>query len=1177
MCSQLISNNGGIPVKIKMPVIAIMILAALLMVFLGWDTVSAYSADSDPQGDVLYVKPDAGGACASWTDACDLQKALSDAQAGDQIWVAAGIYKPTTIDDQNAYFYLKSGITLYGGFYGTEASLSQRDWQSNPTILSGEIGDPAILTDNSRIILAVYDGSYGIVADGFSIQNGYNTDNASGLYAYNSQGTFSNLILTNNTANQGGAINFTNGKPKLVNVTILENHASWGGGLYLTNVDATLTDVTISNNSATMEGGGVYSTGGNISLTRVTISGNSAVRSGGGFYAYDTDSILTDVSFLNNTASSYEASIYYGGGGMFNFGPEGIGNQNSVTLNNVLFSGNSSADDGGGLYNLRIVSELTNVTFTGNHANRGGALSNSIVSYANLTNVTFTDNSITPANPQYGGAIFNFSTSTVTITNTILWGNSVPQLTNSSATATISYSDVQGGCSSIPGTTCSNSIDANPLLNALANNGGFTQTQALSANSPAIDTGDSLNCPSKDQRGYYRPINGDSIPGARCDMGAYEYDSFLLTGPILYADSAAQGHCTAWSDTCDLQTALDHAEPGWEIWVKHGIHKPTFVVDIADPRTATFLMKPGVAIYGGFLGNETDFSERDWQANLTTLSGEIGSTGISDNTYHVVSSNGLDDTAVLDGFTITLGNANGTSDSDKQGGGMRNYQSSPTISHVTFLRNEALLGGGMYNFQSAPGFNQVTFYKNRVLGTDSCGGGLVNDASSPTLTEAIFEQNTAAGNGAGICNRNASNPSINQVLFIGNDAEYFGGGIASYNYSNPNLSNVTFTANRARNLFGGAIFNDTHSIATITNATIYQNIATSGAGIYNNQSSQSIVRNSILWANQPENISNDTPNSSATVSYSDIDQDSFAGSNGNIRVDPKLLALDDNGGFSRTLALRSDSLAIDTADPSVCVLVDERGYARPIDGNSNGIALCDMGAFEYGSLATSFALNITKVGNGTVSISPEKSKYLWGDIVTLTPTPGTNYGFAGWSGDVTSAENPLTVTIHGDTNITANFIQTDFTLTVQVDPVGSGTVSRTPDYLTYQNGDEVTLTPTTNPGWTFSHWTGAVVTDNKLTITGDTTVTAHFSPIEYTLTVQVDPADSGTVSRSPDSATYHYGDVITLTPNVNPGWIFSHWTGPVASDNTLTIMGDTLVTANFMQIDYQIYLPLTMK
>ncbi len=150
-------------------------------------------------------------------------------------------------------------------------------------------------------------------------------------------------------------------------------------------------------------------------------------------------------------------------------------------------------------------------------------------------------------------------------------------------------------------------------------------------------------------------------------------------------------------------------------------------------------------------------------------------------------------------------------------------------------------------------------------------------------------------------------------------------------------------------------------------------------------------------------------------------------------------------------------------------------------------------------------------------------------------------------------------------------------MTVQVDPADSGTVSRSPDDLIYQNGDEVTLTPTTNPGWTFSHWTGAVVTDNKLTITGDTTVTAHFSPIEYTLTVQVDPADSGTVSRNPDSVTYHYGDEITLTPIANPDWTFSHWTGPVASDNTLTIMGDTLVTANFMKSDYQIFLPLTMK
>jgi hypothetical protein len=81
--------------------------------------------------------------------------------------------------------------------------------------------------------------------------------------------------------------------------------------------------------------------------------------------------------------------------------------------------------------------------------------------------------------------------------------------------------------------------------------------------------------------------------------------------------------------------------------------------DPGDPRTATFQMKSGVALYGGFSGTETARNQRDWAANVTILSGDIGAEGDnSDNSYHVVTANNTDASAVLDGFTISGGNAN---------------------------------------------------------------------------------------------------------------------------------------------------------------------------------------------------------------------------------------------------------------------------------------------------------------------------------------------------------------------------------------------------------------------------------------------------------------------------------------------------------------------------------------
>ena len=138
---------------------------------------------------------------------------------------------------------------------------------------------------------------------------------------------------------------------------------------------------------------------------------------------------------------------------------------------------------------------------------------------------------------------------------------------------------------------------------------------------------------------------------------------------VRYAKPAASGtgDCSSWANACTLQTALTGAVSGDEIWVAAGTHKPTTGTD----RTATFQLKNGVAVYGGFAGTETARGQRNPAANLTILSGDIDNndsqtpiitdlttvTGNTTNSYHVVTgATG----ATLDGFTITAGNANGS-------------------------------------------------------------------------------------------------------------------------------------------------------------------------------------------------------------------------------------------------------------------------------------------------------------------------------------------------------------------------------------------------------------------------------------------------------------------------------------------------------------------------------------
>ncbi|MDZ7796699.1 MAG: hypothetical protein U5N56_06510 [Candidatus Marinimicrobia bacterium] len=144
-------------------------------------------------------------------------------------------------------------------------------------------------------------------------------------------------------------------------------------------------------------------------------------------------------------------------------------------------------------------------------------------------------------------------------------------------------------------------------------------------------------------------------------------------------------------------------------------------------------MKNDVAIYGGFEGTEDllsfDFDNRDFESNETVLSGYIYYSMFNIiECYHVFyhpSALALDETAILDGFTVTGGKADG-SYPHSYGAGMYNYSCSPTIKNVKFDQNTAAqMGGGMYNYYASPHVSNVTFSSNSVTGQNSVGGGCI--------------------------------------------------------------------------------------------------------------------------------------------------------------------------------------------------------------------------------------------------------------------------------------------------------------------------------------------------------------------------------------------------------------------------------------------------------------------
>ncbi|MBE3136418.1 MAG: right-handed parallel beta-helix repeat-containing protein, partial [Thermoplasmata archaeon] len=257
-----------------------------------------------------------------------------------------------------------------------------------------------------------------------------------------------------------------------------------------------------------------------------------------------------------------------------------------------------------------------------------------------------------------------------------------------------------------------------------------------------------------------------------------------------------------------------------------------------------------------------------------------------------------------------------------------------------------------------------------------------------------------------------------------------------------------------------------------------------------------------------------------------------------------------------------------TADPSWTF----SHWSGDLVGSTNPAPLTITGDMNVEATFTQneYTLTITIVGSGNVLKVPDQTTYPWGTVVQLTANADPGWHFDHWSGDLSGAINPTTITIDGNKAVTATFTQNEYTLTITT--VGSGSVAIVPDQATYHYGDVVQLTATANPGWSFGQWSGALsgsLNPASITIDGDKAVTATFTQIEYTLTVTT--VGSGSVVLLPDQATYHYGDSVQLTANADVGWSFSQWSGDLSGSlnpATITIDGNKAVTATFTQNEY---------
>ncbi len=303
-------------------------------------------------------------------------------------------------------------------------------------------------------------------------------------------------------------------------------------------------------------------------------------------------------------------------------------------------------------------------------------------------------------------------------------------------------------------------------------------------------------------------------------------------GTVIYVDANAPDCNSLYKGSswqCPykyLQDAMEDANSSYcceEIWVAAARYKPdsnSANPDGTGERSATFRLINNIAIYGGFPPGGGMWEDRDPNMYETILSGDIGFIGNDDdNSYHVVTGSGTNKTALLEGFTITAGSANGSYPHDSGGGMYNYYYSDPTVINCIFSGNSADSGGGMYNgYYSDPIVINCIFSGNSA---DS-GGGMYNyDHSDPLVSNCLFIGNSAGNNGGGICNYSYSSPRITNCTLNGNTAS-FGGGVYNYSFSNPTVTNCILWAN------GSQIYNGFNSYPTVIYSDIQAGWSSAG-------------------------------------------------------------------------------------------------------------------------------------------------------------------------------------------------------------------------------------------------------------------------------------------------------------------------------------------------------------
>lgn len=330
-------------------------------------------------------------------------------------------------------------------------------------------------------------------------------------------------------------------------------------------------------------------------------------------------------------------------------------------------------------------------------------------------------------------------------------------------------------------------------------------------------------------------------------------------------------------------------------------------------------------------------------------------TAIDDNVTTSGNGGGL---FIAGGTDVTItGTAEGAASISRNlapigGGALVTNTGSLTVTNVTLDDNNSFGPvGGLFHTGGTTTTISGSRIRNNLASGGFVGGVGHGGTDAFTIEDSIIEGNSITGGaGAGVLNISDTDTFLTRSLVTGNSADGAGGGVAHVGPTKTLfVTNSTIGLNFAGPQGGGI---HTAGPAVLNNATVVENAAILGSGIFNAGAGVITVKNSIV----SHNFFSDNCGAAVTSGGHNIEDGTSCGftGTGDLDADPKLGSLQDNGGPTATYKPLSDSPAVDGGDPAGCtdatggaLADDQRQFPRPVDGNDDGTAVCDIGAAEF--------------------------------------------------------------------------------------------------------------------------------------------------------------------------------------------------------------------------------------